>query len=105
MPGDLDQDGRSADQCRLKDVPYRRYVWPSTDVSQHGGTATMLASQIAGGIESLQSASADRSSGFLKINNLPSGRAGYCGFVRKDSNSCGVWVGRQPAPNLYNSAP
>lgn len=25
--------------------------------------------------------------------------------MRKDSNSCGVWVGWNPAPNLSNSAP
>lgn len=30
---------------------------------------------------------------------------GSCGFMRKDSNSCGVWVGWNPAPNLSNSAP
>ena len=30
---------------------------------------------------------------------------GSCGFVRKDSNSCGFSVGWNPAPNLSNSAP
>jgi hypothetical protein len=39
--------------------------------------ATTLASQIAGGIERPQSASVDRSSGFLKINGLASSRAGW----------------------------
>ena len=30
---------------------------------------------------------------------------GSCGFVRRDSNSCGVSEGWNPAPNLCNSAP
>lgn len=33
--------------ARLKDVPYRRCVWPSTDVSQRDGTVTPLAGHIA----------------------------------------------------------
>ena len=76
LPGDIDEDRHGPGQCRLKCSD------SSVDIDKYRRFATWRHRRPSGRarfqpIERPQSASADRSSGLLKINNLPSVRAGW----------------------------